>query len=377
MNNQRQNSSRSGTPSTNPLATARERLQTSARELLRSIEDVVLSSATQQPREVRAEGQTDSCTRRRELQPTLREGAASIEHALRVMFSSCTGAGDVGTASEEPLADLQFQTITPTKDNAISNNNIVTPPTAATSNSSPPSGSNRRPSPSQRDIGEHIYAQLFHDDTIRAEKAVETLRGYETPEQNERQRQGVSPHVLSKPFPISTPPRTFPAPSQELHLPASLTFDDAISAISAHTLEAMADSNHPVPVSRSERKNQSKECSTSLFLSEPNSFDRIRSSGSHSRFSLPSKGNNSRQSKTTLTTESSGSSFEIWQAQEQKFWDDMVQLDGSRRRHPHDTFSFDENPFIQPVIREDISYLPGTFLEEEEIDYLHADMGEI
>lgn len=370
MNNQKQKSPSDGTPSANPLAAARERLQFSARELFRSIEDAV--RAPQQIPEMGAENKADTGNRRRELQPALREGAASIEHALRVMFSSCTGASDLGTASEEPLADLQFQTITPAKGSAVSN--IVTPPTASTLHESPHSSSNRRNSSSQRDTGEHIYAQLFHDDTPRAEKALETRRGYETPEQDDRQRHGLSPRALSKPFPISTPPRTFSAPSQELHVPASLTFDDAISAISAHTLEAMVDSDTPNPIARTSQTKKS-----AVLLSEPNSFVRVRSSGSHSRFSLPSKGNNSRQSKTTQTTESSGSSFEVWQAQEQKFWDDMVDLDGSRQRHPHDTFSahFDENPFIQPIIREDISYLPGTFLEEEEFDFLHTDMGEI
>jgi hypothetical protein len=299
-------------PSGNPLTAARERFQTSARELVRTLEDAV---------------------RPEHRRPTLREGAASIEHAFRVMFRSCTGEG---TTQEEPLADLQFQTITPTKDSVISQN-IVTPPTASTDPS--PRSTSRRTSnisPSQN-RGEDIYAQLFHDDSGR----VEARR---TPEPRK---------ALSKPFPLSTPRRTSSVPSQELHVPASLTFDDAISAISAHTLEAMVDPPRQA-----------------WHRSEP--LVRVRSSGNDSRFSLPSKGNNSRQSKTTQTTESSGSSFDVWQAQEQKFWDDMVHQD----RHPHDTFPtvFDENPFIQPIIvREDISYLPpGT-----EEDYLHSDMGEI
>ena len=359
----------SGTPTTtNPLSKARERLQTSARELFRSFEDAVLV-----PQQQDAENNNHtSDTRNRRLAPTLRDGAASIDHALRVMFSSCTGASEVGRTPEEPLVALQqFQTVTttPAKDSTVFNH-ITTPPTASTT--SPHNSSHHRHrSPSQRrDSGEHIYAQLFHDN---ADKAVEitTRRGYETPEP---QQDSERPRALSKPFPISTPPRSFSAPSQELHVPASLTFDDAISCISAHTLEAMVDPPPPrsKPTTTTTTTITSQFHKESLLLSEPNSLVRVRSSGS--RFSLPSKGNNSRQSKTTQTTESSGSSFDVWQAQEQKFWHDMVH-DG----HPHDTsasFGFDEDPFLHPVVREDISYLiPGTFLEEEEFDF--ADMGEI
>lgn len=370
MTDQTQNQNSPRTPSTNPLVVARERLQTSARELMKNLEDAVLSSSSQKNRDVITAENQSSNVRRRELQPVLREGAASIEHAFRVMFSSCTGAAHVETASEESLSDLQFQAITTPIKNKDAVSTLVTPPTAATLQITP--GSNRRTSPSQRDIGEHIYAQLFHDDTTRAHQAVETtLRG--TPEQDERQRHFMTPRKLSTPFPISTPPRSAPVPSQELHVPASLTFDDAISAISAHTLEAMVDSNN-TPVSRSELTRHGNEfSSSSLLLPEPSSLDRITSSGS--RLSLRSKGNNSRESKTTQTTESSGSSFELWQAQEQTFWNDTVQLDGWR--HPHDTFTacFDENPFIQPVIRDTIHYLPGTL--EEEFDCLHSDIGEI
>ncbi|GAX25097.1 hypothetical protein FisN_10Lh297 [Fistulifera solaris] len=293
-------------PSGNPLTAARERFQTSARELVRTLEDV-------------------------HRRPTLREGAASIEQAFRVMFRSCTG----GETQEDEPEDLQLQTITPIKDSVVSQKNIVTPPTVSID----PSPRSRRTSniSSSQHRGEDIYAQLFRDDAGRVAEA------QRTPE----------PRLLSKPFPLSTPRRSSSAPSQELHVPASLTFDDAISAISAHTLEAMVDPPRPA-----------------WHPSEP--LVRIRSSGNDSRFSLPSKGNNSRQSKTTHTTESTGSSFDVWQAHEQKFWDDMVHQD----RHPHDSFPtvFDENPFIQPIIvREDISYLaPGT-----EEDYVHADMGEI
>ncbi|GAX18505.1 hypothetical protein FisN_10Hh297 [Fistulifera solaris] len=274
----------------NPLTAARERFQTSARELVRTLED-----------------------------GRLREGAASMEQAFRVLFRSCTGEG---TTQEEP-ADLQFQTITPTTVISQKKNNIVTPPTASTDPS--PRGTSRRTSRSNSSPshhrGEDIYAQLFQDEQ-------------RTPE----------PRLLSKPFPHSTPRRSSSAPSQELHVPASLTFDDAISAISAHTLEAMVD--HP-------------------WQQQP--LVRVRSSGNDSKFS---KGNNSRQSKTTHTTASTGSSFEVWQAHEQKFWDDMVHQD----RHPHDTTVLDDSSFGRPIIvREDISYLlPGT-----EEDYLHADMGEI
>jgi len=413
------NSNNSRGTAASALSMARERLQSSAREWIRNIEDAMLSTSSATQSSANASMRDNNVSQRREIQPSFKEGAASIEQAFRIMFASCTGAADANareleeksTSTQTPSSDMQSSDskscppmVTPSHSCRYTVPTVSTPSTAPSTRSPP---TLKPPPPSQRDFGEHIYAQLFHDDNSRARKAVASLRT--EPDINEPplgRRQPLTPaaapmYSYPKPFPMSSPPRTSAVPSQELTLPSNLTFDDSISAISAHTLEAMA---HHAPRIRSDLTFSSKDSST-LFppQSSLHSFPRVQSHESN-RSGLISKGG-SQKSKTTHTTESSGTSFEIWQAQEKEYWNDVVMQEERQKkpdnksphspaenkaprsppnwfkrgrkatRHPHDGFApFADTPFIQPIVKHDFSTME---IDEYEVEIDQDDVAEI
>lgn len=248
---------------------------------------------------------------------SLKDSNNPIENVIRTMFGACTVGADVASS---PVS-VQLQ------DSSSSNSQSSSPRSVANESRGPDEV------PSKQDIGEHIYAQLFFDDQARASKAVNSLRDQVTSAKHtERMAQKTN---VPKPFHVSSPSRhisparpvaTAPLSSEELNIPANCTFDDTLSAISAHTLEAMA---LTVGTSRSDldssvfqdihEKRETLGANRSPFES-PAQFDRPRSSQTWgSKNSVPTIG--TRSSQSTRTTESS--SFEhMWHREEQKYWQD-------------------------------------------------------
>jgi hypothetical protein len=182
----------------------------------------------------------------------------------------------------------------------------------------------------------------------------------------------VTPKAVPKPFPVSSPARAkseglvSPAGPSELDISANLTFDDSISAISAHTLEAMARTKgqHRPDLSRMTIDAARRPPKNSRRTHEPVQLYKSRSSQSRkSTMSTPSKA-----SQSTGTTESS--SFEYWQKEEQKYWTSESKKEfkrstskgsrgskessksplGSSGRHPHEVFPYDAFPEDEQII---------------------------
>jgi hypothetical protein len=243
-----------------------------------------------------------------------------LENVIRTMFGACTVGADVAGSP----ASVQLQ------DSSSSNSHSSSPRSVANESHHGPDEV-----PSKQDIGEHIYAQLFFDDQARASKAVNSVRDQDT-SAKQTERTPLKTNV-PKPFHVSSPSghisparpvATAPLSSEELNIPANCTFDDTLSAISAHTLEAMA---LTVSTSRSRsdldssvfqdvhEKRETLGANRSPF-DTPAQFGRPRSSQTWgSKNSVPTVG--TRSSQSTRTTESS--SFEhMWHREEQKYWKD-------------------------------------------------------
>jgi hypothetical protein len=181
-------------------ACARDKIQASARDLwasIRNLDELARKPATED---------SDSPTS---------EGAASaslekIESVFKILFGSCTAP-----PSPPP----------PPRTTSLRSGEFI----------------------SQKDIGDHVYAQLFMDDQARATRVVDGLREQETRQKAESSPKSPSKQSLN-PFPVSSPPRKNGPPVLGIQRPTTkavdvgddLSFDDDISAISAHTLEEMA-----------------------------------------------------------------------------------------------------------------------------------------
>jgi hypothetical protein len=278
---------------------ARDKLQASAREWMRNLEEAM---SKKNPNTEEAS--------------SLKDGNP-LENVIRTMFGACTVGADVAGS---PVS-VQLQ------DSSSSNSHSSSPRSVANESHGPDEV------PSKQDIGEHIYAQLFFDDQARASKAVNSLRDQDTSAKH-TERTPLKTNV-PKPFHVSSPSRhisparpvaTAPLSSEELNIPANCTFDDTMSAISAHTLEAMA---MTLNASRSDldssvfqdlhEKRETLGANRSPFDS-PAQFGRPRSSQTWgSRNSVPTVG--TRSSQSTRTTES-GSFEHMWHREEQKYWKD-------------------------------------------------------
>lgn len=290
------------------LATnARDKLQASAREWMRNLEDVIQKKNTP------------------EAPSSLRDNTTSIENAIRTMFGSCTSGAD-GATSSPPSVQMEASSSSQSRSRTRSPYN--TSPRSKRSNAP-------RDEAPQQDLGEHIYAQLFFDDQARASKAVSSLRDLEAVKST-TEKTSPSCKNVPKPFHVSSPhrviptvtparPVTAPLSSEELEVPGNLTFDDSISAISAHTLEAMArtvghtssdlTNGDSIFQGIPDKRETMMHCSSS-----PEKMGRSRSNQTWgSKNSTPTVG--TRTSQSTRTTESS--SFEhMWNQEEQKYWKD-------------------------------------------------------
>lgn len=182
------------------------------------------------------------------------------------------------------------------------------------------------------DYGEHIYAQLFMDDQKRAAQAVNSLRQAQSPSR------APAPPSPRRPFPASSPAAPEPAvlstplKSNDLHILA-LSFDDGISAISQHTLEAMADRQGVSQVRSTDSSLWSSLKNSNSFLLPPVSPPHHPTSPTNPRALTHVRSHQSHKSRTSATTKSSGdTSFQhLWQQEEERFWTNQVDLDSSRK----------------------------------------------
>ena len=401
-----------------PLAmasSARDRLQASARELFKNLEEAFMSPGGGS-REGEGLPPEDGHSSTAEDQPL---AVAPWEAALRTVFSACTTGAEQNTVSEpderskegassSSLARSSAGSKKPRR-RAVGTPTGNVPPLATTTTTTArnPVVSSVPPPQHRQDMGEHIYAQLFFDDQLRAARAVQNnsggtfpTSGGETPQQLTLQsHQKVSPSPLSSPFPVSSPqlrlqPTLMASPppaitATELNISQNLTFDDSISAISAHTLEAMAHNHHhhPPTIATTSTPNLGKQRSGDSTLFPPASLleDATSPHGSRKTPALPgaaqatlgaspspffaspesggnsggkptplslyrSHSNNSRHSKnshSTRTTESS--SFDQWQQEDAKYWAREAQRDAAAlERQPPPSSSRSKHPSKSP-----------------------------
>jgi hypothetical protein len=258
-------------------------------------------------------------------------GARALESTLRAVFSSCTTGADANVTPNSEEEDYSGH-----KEEA-------SPPVQQ------PIGTSASRAP-QKELGEHIYAQLFFDDQVRAAKAVNALKEYETTAASSKKpnlpysSQYPMQQQLPKPFPASSPAR--PLQQSDFDIMPTNTFDDSISAISAHTLEAMARASaaplgqntsfpREVPISKHDRIERMEP--SPIFVPKEHALSkpytpafRVGSTGDQS---TPSK-----QSQSTKTTTDDSSSFDNWQREDNKYWVDQAkkdQLVKKQRRPSH------------------------------------------
>ncbi|GKZ00987.1 hypothetical protein MPSEU_001050200 [Mayamaea pseudoterrestris] len=275
----------------------KDKLQSSARDLMRSMEQMV---GRNKPDNVK-----------------------SLENTLRAVFSSCTSGADVNVTTHHEEEEYN----------------------EAGESSSPSKNFKRGPGMASRipasETGEHIYAQLFFDDQVRAAKAVNALK--EIDMASSAKKKNVTPvksyypsqqqQQLSKPFPASSPARQ--VQHSDFDIQPTNTFDDSISAISAHTLEAMAragpTSGSPTFAIRDAAPVYQTRlpASTAVFVSSEHVLTkpyvpsvRVRSSGDYSG-----------KSQSTKTTTTDSSSFDQWQREDKKYWVDQTKKDQLVKKH--------------------------------------------
>jgi len=469
-------------------ASAREKFQSSARELMKNFEEAVMNTSSNS-----GNGNNND-----------NSNTSTLENAIRTMFSSCTspssgngGGGrrdrggddddtyddddrdgsyydDAAILGEPSLSSSSSTSISSRRRNRHQKRRSTSHREAGQHNNksgnrasakSSPKSSTSSPSANKRNSrasnlapsaaaagapdnnngkeiggGEHIYAQLFFDDQIRAARAVKKSAGFSNAPQEaaanqpqQPQNLGVRPDV-PKPFPASSPtamrvlqvvpmvpqqhqqqvvpppppPAALPLSTQELDISANLTFDDSISAISAHTLEAMAqtnNSNTPTSVTMVEKVQHQRQLESGHYSDISNKASResllvVNNTPNESQleeeqqllgaakspFALPrtrsaQTANTSKNSGSTRTTESS--SFENWHREEKKYWANVEHQErhehaiskkkggrkskwsssgsgiGGAHRHPHDTFQhrFENNVFSYNAEEEPVAYV--------------------
>jgi hypothetical protein len=337
--------------SSSPFTAARDRFQTSAQQLFKNLEEA-LGTSSRKDLDGTSGNAADPDRGGAALQPW--------ETALRTMFSSCTSAADQNTVPDSGEA-LSPRSSSNRKAPAA----VVTPNEQKNKHGD---GAHHSPivqvqgGPPQNDLGEHIYAQLFFDDQIRAAKAVSGAGRGEGDGIRTASHAVVSPagatkqasHAPPSPFPLSTQASrimlssTFGAvpTAAELDLTRTMTFDDSISAISAHTLEAMASANPTVLQQHQPQQPQRARSGESATLFPPETLLQKQQHQHQAReppaaaaaaatlgaapspFALEhhrSPSSNSRLSKyshSTRTTESS--SFDHWQQEDNKYWAEVA-----------------------------------------------------
>lgn len=361
----------------NPLAVARDRFQASAREIIRNIEKAIGSTHA----ETNSEG--------------------SLEQAFRSFFSSCTTGATMATTDDDHsqtaanATPISFQ---PSQDSTLSSKprRLSLPVTKREAISTKESlrrlaesrkdyAANEHLPSTQPPASDHIYEHLMFSEELSRSAAANRIPEELPTNRRRRSPLGISPNIqpkkrvtpLTKPFPVSSPTREKPVvtplhSAERIMIPQSLTFDDGISAISAHTLEAMAkeppaelhstESSEKMRVIRvttqfprttiplasakliKENAREQVRDPFSEIISRPVPFSRpttlphdtspLNVSSVNSSFTKNSRSgtpvrHGTPHSRSTRTTQSSRSnkSFEHWQTTEQQFWESLVVQD--------------------------------------------------
>ena len=318
-----------GTNPGNPIASARDRLQSSARDLIRNIESAMGSSTNRS------------------------SPGTPLEHAFRSLFTSCTNPSsnkaedDKSAAEGDPIPSKRRSSSASSRSseqNRGDNGTLQRLSSQLSSGKRASPLSRRQSSPHDADTplpqhatGEHVYAQLYFEEKQTPERLCCNQKRASSP-----QLLGISPNpaqtrpINTRPFPKSAPssaPVRALSPTEGITVPLD-AFDDGISAISANTLEAMASTNRLVShIPRSPKVS-------------------------------PTLKDNRDMTPSTRTTQSSHSfdrSFEHWQNQEHQFWetevvtDQKVKKKTSRRSwnaHPHETLPYEPGDLAFSVCRE-------------------------
>jgi hypothetical protein len=240
------------------------------------------------------------------------------------------------------------------------------PASSSSRSSKSPSCEPNDPSSPTRGKEEFFYSQFLSHDHTRAKNAVSSLRGNADKGISEQSFERKEKSSVPKPFPVSSPPRKalhvppvlvqeiVPQPQRQVGM--AMSFDDGISAISAHTLEEMArqeelqrearlgpvgsdltsEAFETVPGARSGDSSSfphsySPERSAKNKNHPGSPFDLCRNNSRVSQLSKRSKGTRSTQSSQTSDFETT------WRKDEQNYWRDIAQNDGtddaSSRRH--------------------------------------------
>lgn len=245
-----------------PLAVARDRIQASAREMIRNLEAAMQnapsSPSTPETTKDPVDAHANSTT-----------ATGSLEHAFRLFFSSCTTGATVlaedgtqgGDEDDDTAADLTPVSTLPSSHDSASSLSSRSPPTTTTkqvttTSQQPSSQSNRsvsapprRPAPTSNKtvtrtrssnhdvfreptllysstppIANHVYEQLFLD------------------EQRQQKQKDAAPPLPREPSHTNDPHSTSRTAedANAIIIQHPQQYDDEISAISAHTLEAMA-----------------------------------------------------------------------------------------------------------------------------------------
>jgi hypothetical protein len=364
-------------------------LQQSAREILRGFESAMastpISSTSSNIPKSRCRSPDGNNTK---------EAVASFEQAFRSFFTSCTQGAAMATNDDED----EDGSLNPVEV-AVSNSSDCS--IFSTPRSTPQRFSSMKDSfqqivlsehQEQKIAADHIYEHLFFAEEQARRAANQTAVNatssqlqHHIPAISDSRKEEVSPvnqlgvglagihrRRMTLPFPMSTPPPRetpslpkHPTPmSSPLFVSQNRTFDDDISAISAHTLEAMVTlSKESLPLSvqpSREQPTRLKSNKTTAPALPPKKKDFCRAStlprannGRRDDVEPPSPilsrdssssggrsfGNQSRKFHRThsLSPNSSGTqSFDRWQSVEQEFWDSVVAEDDAM--HPAKSF---------------------------------------
>ena len=346
---------------------AKDKLQASAHQIwssIRSFDETnhpTGGNGEQQQQSTNEEGNSSA-------QPTTTENTAAmslekIENVLKVMFGSCTAGIPMPHRSppSEPV-----------------------PTTAATGSMRRSRSSRSRDFVAARDMGEHVYEQLFMDDQARATRAVEGLRAKSasTPPSKSPSRHfssyfGASSNTpLGHSVPAAAASPSLPLATSGVDVNGDFDFDDGISAISNHTLEEMAmvhdhrqsvspskqsttnttssknnggvdGISHPLS-NRSRRRVAPTQHTTATPTSNttksqtprsplpvhpmPSMMTPIKVSRGPSQVTVSTK--TSKCTKSTSSTQDSHSEFaSVWRKEEAKYWDNEVQKEKKTKRN--------------------------------------------
>mmetsp|Transcript_22627 Transcript_22627/g.34177 ORF Transcript_22627/g.34177 Transcript_22627/m.34177 type:complete len:374 (+) Transcript_22627:153-1274(+) len=250
-----------------------------------------------------------------------------------------------------------------------------------------------------REKEEYFYSQFMTKDRNTAQQAISSVRS------QEGKMASPPPQASSipKPFPVSSPfnradqvqmpvglfQETAP-PSAGHAIDCLVSFDDGISAISAHTLEEMVNEQEKRKGRKVSVRPESSDCDIQQIQSKESSLfshllspDRIEEEKDQPGPMVDLSRVNSRHSKKSTGTRSTRSShtsdFDAWRRDEQKYWNNVVQQDAGvvikelphvqtlatassslhsaspfTKVHPHETFPYEAADVINSSDQDEV-----------------------